>query len=68
MNNPHEELKAAKAQINGCNSMITQLQLTLDRVIRERNFYYSEVNRLTDALSKYPGALTALRQTNATAN
>lgn len=68
MNNLDQELKAAKAQISGCNTMIAQLQLTLDRVVRERNFYYSEVNKLTEALAKYPGALTALRQTSANAN
>ncbi|MBD5173797.1 MAG: hypothetical protein HDT08_04070 [Bacteroidales bacterium] len=68
MNNLDQELKAAKAQISGCNTMIAQLQLTLDRVVRERNFYYSEVNKLTEALAKYPGALTALRQQDAKAN
>lgn len=68
MNNLDQELKAAKAQISGCNTMIAQLQTVIDRVTRERNFLYEEVCKLTEALAKYPGALTALRQTSANAN
>ena len=65
MNDLNTQLMAAKAQIEGANLQIAQLQLTLDRVVRERNFYYAEVQRMADVLAEYPGALARLKTTPA---